>query len=39
LPLVRCRTVAWSWLEGGLICFFQSIEEVVLRKEKSNATR
>ena len=24
MPLIRCRTVAWSWLEGGLICFLQS---------------
>jgi len=39
LPLIRCRTVAWSSLESGLLLLFQSVEEVVLRKEKSNATR
>jgi hypothetical protein len=29
LPLIRCRTVTWSWLEGGLL-FFSPIDSLRL---------
>jgi hypothetical protein len=29
LPLIRCRTVAWSWLESGLLFFSNRLPEIV----------
>jgi hypothetical protein len=33
LPLIRCRTVTWSWLESGLLLLLQSTPPEIVSSE------